>query len=458
MRSFEKDYKYLLLNLIPRRRLSVDRRRQIDRAIAGGSPEEIRQVSVLALEDLCKEGYFRRTDAVRENGHVSLTYLRRHGNYHLRVVLPIDEWRSAGGASAPITEPPSRPPVIEPAPIVALPAGGTTVDIVPDLIRSLSINGETQSILDRLESIMAVLPEWFQFADGKLVLSEERLNAHGEPPSENVRVLPEGQLADVPGYDRCRRSGQVELVDGVTAIQLGVRPPQQLQSPRGFTAFTVALVPILPLGEFWGVLVLWISGDLDASGRDRVDLARAAVSKVIENVLRLENLTSVDKLTGVYNRHFYDLQVRIEIERATRSGTELTMLVVDIDDFKQINDTMGHRKGDEALALVADLIRSNLRKIDLPFRYGGEEFVILLPGTGSTEAIHTAERLRLVVSESRDVADRVGEPVNLTVSIGAAVFPGHARSEEELFAKADAALYRAKSTGKNRVEFHREQD
>ena len=130
------------------------------------------------------------------------------------------------------------------------------------------------------------------------------------------------------------------------------------------------------------------------------------------------------------------------------------MLLLDIDDFKTINDTMGHKKGDEALALVADLIKENLRKIDLPFRYGGEEFVILLPGTSEMEAIHTAERLRKVISEYDRFIDEDSHPYRLSVSIGAAVFPDHARTEEELFSRADSALYTAKRKGKNRVEFY----
>jgi two-component system cell cycle response regulator len=147
--------------------------------------------------------------------------------------------------------------------------------------------------------------------------------------------------------------------------------------------------------------------------------------------------------------------VRIELERATRSATKLSMLVLDIDDFRAINNTLGHRKGDEALVVVADLIRDNLRKIDSPFRYGGEEFVILLPGTAEMEAIHTAERLRAVIAGYDEFLDDEGKCRQITVSIGAAVFPDDARTEEELFSRADAALYVAKRKGKNRVEFYR---
>ena len=113
-------------------------------------------------------------------------------------------------------------------------------------------------------------------------------------------------------------------------------------------------------------------------------------------------------------------------------------------------------KGDEALVVVADLMRSNLRKIDLPFRYGGEEFTVLLPGTAETEAIRTAERLRAMIEGYDEFVDREGKQRRMTVSIGAAVFPDQARTEEELFSRADAALYVAKRKGKNRVELYEE--
>ena len=451
MRIREKDYKYLLLNLIPRHRLSVDRRRQIDRAIAGGVPEEIRHVAIRALEDLCQGEYFTRGEAVAAEGQLAVTYRRPSGSYHLRVLAPASEWED----QRPVTETPQAPVQESPAPPQVAASDPLAVEIIPDLLRSLSINGEGDSTLARLDAIMAVLPEWLSFVAGRLVLVEERLNGHRETPSPNVRLAAERVLLQAPAYDQSRRSGRVDYVDGVAAATLGLEPPPEVDEAQ-LAEYTVAIAPISPLGQFWGALDIWVRGSDESTMRDRVDLASGTVSKIIENVVKLENLTSVDKLTGIYNRGFYDVQVRIEIERATRQGTELTMLIVDIDDFKKINDSMGHRKGDEGLAIVAELMRHNLRKIDLPFRYGGEEFVILLPGTGKAEAIHTAERLRMVVAESEALRDFDDKPVALRVSIGAAVFPVNARSEEELFSKADSALYKAKSSGKNRVEFYNE--
>jgi diguanylate cyclase (GGDEF)-like protein len=134
-----------------------------------------------------------------------------------------------------------------------------------------------------------------------------------------------------------------------------------------------------------------------------------------------------------------------------RSGTALSMLVLDLDDFKRINDELGHKKGDEALVAVAEIIRRNLRKVDLAFRYGGEEIVILLPGTPEFEAVHTAERLRRVIQQHRGFHDAIGNTREITVSVGAAVYPDTAKSADQLFVQADEAMYRAKQRGKNQV-------
>jgi diguanylate cyclase (GGDEF)-like protein len=188
----------------------------------------------------------------------------------------------------------------------------------------------------------------------------------------------------------------------------------------------------------------------------RLEAAANLVKQAVEFNSQIETITSVDALTQVYNRHFYDTQVSVEIERATRSGNEVSMLVIDLDDFKKVNDELGHKKGDEALSAVADLVRKNLRKVDLPFRYGGEEFVVLLPGTSEFESVHTAERLRRVIAENTGFKDLLGRPRTITVSVGVSVFPDTASSADELFNQADAAMYRAKQMGKNRVVLYKQ--
>ena len=452
-RIFEKNYKYLLANLVPRHRLSAARRKEIDRAIAGNDAAEIRLAAVHALEDLHRAEYFDRTETHDKNGHAVVTYVRSNGSYQIRLLVPRDEWAGtperdespADAGAQPAETPVADTDVVE-----------TTINILPDIIRSFSINGQRESTLQRLDAIMRYLPEWFCFSASRLVLLEDRIS-EGETRGDRILTLPEKDFQDTVIYHRCRESKQIAVLDSMSAEAVGLGPPVELKARGTLRSSQLAIAPIYPMGEFWGILEAWVAdGENGPLLRNRIEIAAGMVVQILENTIRLENLTSVDKLTGIYNRHFYDRQVRIEMERATRTATKLSLLVVDIDDFKRINDTMGHRRGDEALAIVADLISGNLRKIDMPFRYGGEEFVILLPGTGEMEAVHTAERLRAKIAECDEFITDDGTERRITVSIGGAVFPDNGRTEEELFSRADSALYRAKKKGKNRIEFHKE--
>jgi diguanylate cyclase (GGDEF)-like protein len=167
----------------------------------------------------------------------------------------------------------------------------------------------------------------------------------------------------------------------------------------------------------------------------------------------LEKLIYLDKLTGLYNRAYFDDQIEREIERANRSNEPVALLMADLDHFKRINDTHGHAAGDLALAHVASLIRANVRQIDVAARYGGEEFAILLPSTSQARALNTAERLRRVVHASRagEIIPALGD-AKLSLSIGLALYPDDAATSRLLFDRADrVALYAAKNRGRNRV-------
>ncbi|MEO6879213.1 MAG: diguanylate cyclase [Gemmatimonadaceae bacterium] len=166
---------------------------------------------------------------------------------------------------------------------------------------------------------------------------------------------------------------------------------------------------------------------------------------------RLEALATTDPLTRVLNRRALLDRLTAEVDRSRRFGSALSLLLLDIDHFKQINDTAGHLAGDSALRQLGALLEDAVRKVDIVARYGGEEFVAILPETASEGGVIFAERLRERIAE---MAFEVGadHPVHLTVSIGIATFPSpRVTSTEDLFARADEALYRAKSGGRNQV-------
>jgi diguanylate cyclase (GGDEF)-like protein len=158
----------------------------------------------------------------------------------------------------------------------------------------------------------------------------------------------------------------------------------------------------------------------------------------------------IDPLTGVASRRAFTETAEGEILRATRYGTPLSLIMVDLDHFKSINDTFGHLAGDAVLAHFARTITQAVREVDLVGRLGGEEFAVLLPGTSAAEAVQAAERMRAAVAESRLHAR--GQQLTYSASFGVAAFDQLELSFSEFLARADAALYRAKAQGRNRVE------
>ncbi len=166
---------------------------------------------------------------------------------------------------------------------------------------------------------------------------------------------------------------------------------------------------------------------------------------------RLEALATTDPLTRVLNRRALLDRLTAEVDRSRRFGSALSLLLLDVDHFKEINDTAGHLAGDSVLRQLGALLEDAVRKVDIVARYGGEEFVAILPETASEGGVIFAERLRERIAEmSFDVG--IDHPVHLTVSIGIATFPSpRVASTEDLFARADEALYRAKSGGRNQV-------
>jgi diguanylate cyclase (GGDEF)-like protein len=184
---------------------------------------------------------------------------------------------------------------------------------------------------------------------------------------------------------------------------------------------------------------------------DRV-LDLAIVHDVTEQrraVERLERLASTDDLTGAYNRRRFLALVADEIERCERYEREMSLLMLDLDHFKSINDSFGHLAGDATLVAFSDECSNHLRANDRFARMGGEEFAILMPEAGIADAAALGERLRLAV-EQLVVPDVDGAP-HTTVSIGGAQWE-HGWSTDELFARADRMLYRAKQAGRNRFE------
>jgi diguanylate cyclase (GGDEF)-like protein len=167
----------------------------------------------------------------------------------------------------------------------------------------------------------------------------------------------------------------------------------------------------------------------------------------------LAHLATIDALTGLFNRRYFETRLEQELQRQRRQLEDLSLLMLDLDNFKELNDTQGHLVGDMALKEVAEILRRAVRIFDVCARYGGEEFVILMPGAGSSTALRIAERIRRQVEQHFATGLRSGVPVPLTVSIGVSTASPNV-TRDALVTQADAALLNAKATGKNKVNLH----
>jgi diguanylate cyclase (GGDEF)-like protein len=215
-----------------------------------------------------------------------------------------------------------------------------------------------------------------------------------------------------------------------------------------------AIVPLIYQGNFIGLLLVrsddasrvWADNELLLLNTVADQLAVAVNQAHL--FAQMQQLASTDSLTGCYNRRSFELQLERDLHRAARMRQPLSLIMLDLDNFKLINDRAGHEAGDIALCMLAEALRSELRAVDTAARFGGDEFVIILPQANTEGALLVAERLRKRVAE----LDVPGFG-SVTSSFGVATYPRHASSRHSLVAAADRALYAAKNAGRNRISF-----
>ncbi|HET6180037.1 MAG TPA: sensor domain-containing diguanylate cyclase [Candidatus Sulfotelmatobacter sp.] len=298
---------------------------------------------------------------------------------------------------------------------------------------------------DLLSRVCLVIQQAFQVSHASLFLREEGdlvLRAH--EGTLTPCIPPGGRLpADREPWSRI-------LATGGTLIE------KDLTLPNSFKLYTECAsrmgIPLISFGQTLGVLTLHSSqrNAFRESELQSLESVADICASSIQNahyVERIRQLSYLDGLTGIFNRRFFELRIMEEIERARRCGTGMAVVMVDIDQFKKLNDEFGHLLGDEVLRQVSSLFHQQLRKIDVVCRYGGEEFAILLTQTNAQHALGVAEKLRRLV-EGWQFS---GVPRTVTLSAGVAAFPDQGTTRDELIRAADTGLYAAKQGGRNRV-------
>jgi diguanylate cyclase (GGDEF)-like protein len=210
-------------------------------------------------------------------------------------------------------------------------------------------------------------------------------------------------------------------------------------------------LPVVARGQIVGVIVVFAYPQRRFHAGDfaLLEMVGTQATIALQNA-RHYQLSTVDDLTRLYLRRHFDQRLRDEVARSRRYSKRFTLMLVDFDAFKEVNDRYGHAAGDRVLKMVAEILRQEVRSMDIPARMGGDEFAVLLPEVGWQGALLVAERIRRRLEGAAVEAD--GRPIHQTVSMGIASFPDHAgRDDRELLAAADAALYEAKTAGRNQV-------
>lgn len=242
-------------------------------------------------------------------------------------------------------------------------------------------------------------------------------------------------------------------------VQEGEVPPDSDMAAWATRSNEIGSHAALPLRSGESIIgVLLIASveprELVTAERDRLQVIANQSSLALQNALlheELERLSITDRLTELYNHGYLHQRLEEELERAARFRRRLSVIMLDIDDFKQFNDRYGHPKGDLVLRALSGVIRDNLREIDVAARYGGEEFVVVLPETDVAGALLVAERIRKSMAAIRQVGVDGDEPTAQTVSLGVAAYPTHGMTAAHLIEAADKAMYQAKRLGKNQV-------
>lgn len=230
----------------------------------------------------------------------------------------------------------------------------------------------------------------------------------------------------------------------------------RIDDSLNFRTRSILCVPLKSKGKILGVLEVINRIDGKPFGQKDLDLVLTLVDQAsiaIENSLLYRKATELaitDGVTQLYNFRYLHQALDVEISRSNRYRTEVSLIFLDLDYFKKVNDRYGHLVGSQALVEVGSILKRSLRPMDVICRYGGDEFIVVLPETGPQSALGTAERLRTTVESYTFHAD-TGEAFRLTASFGIAAYPNHVKDKNELIQLADQSMYRAKDTTRNAV-------
>lgn len=329
------------------------------------------------------------------------------------------------------------------------------IDALRDLIEVAKTVVSTLDLDTLLQAILVSAMHYSETPAGSVALYDTKkkelsLHAHRGLSSEFIKVerwtVSRGGLTE-----QILNSGEIFIVDDTESTPFFHNPVAINEGIR-----SLICVPLIFQDEIVGILYLddFKPRTFDRQRLELLSILSSFAALAIHNA-RLHKKTKLmaitDYLTGLYNHRYFQQILTQELGRARRYQKMLSLIILDIDNFKTFNDRFGHAVGDKVLIAIGEIVSRSLRKVDYAFRYGGEEFVILLPETSLENAVLTADRLRENIAEEAVNSIPETSEIRITVSAGVACYPENGTSREDLFALMDSYLYKAKSMGKNRV-------
>ncbi len=329
------------------------------------------------------------------------------------------------------------------------------IDALKDLIEVAKTVVSTLDLDTLLQAIMISAMQYAETPAGSVALYDARnkelsLHVHRGLSSEFIQVE-RWQVHPGGLTEQILNSGETFIVSDTHTSPFFNNPLAVKEGIR-----SLICVPLVFHDEIVGILYLddFIPREFDRGKLELLAILSSFAALAIHNA-RLHNRTKLmaitDYLTGLHNHRYFQQIFNQELGRARRYQKVMSMVILDVDNFKSFNDRFGHAVGDKVLVAIGDIIIRSLRKVDFAFRYGGEEFVIILPETTLDHAILTADRLRQKIADEAGQSVEEAEGVCITVSAGVASYPENGTSREDLFTLMDNFLYKAKSLGKNIV-------
>ncbi|MFH1866248.1 MAG: sensor domain-containing diguanylate cyclase [Candidatus Eisenbacteria bacterium] len=446
----------LLTRLLPVDRLDEDGMALYRSVVSAPEERAFRIGAVRLMDRLCELGYMRRLSRVESEGAVQLKY---------RNLLTLDTVSISLDKTEPLRAP-QQPPPADPSPAevgttpidLGEPTGGRVerprAAMSLSFLRAVAAASRRTDLAGALGYLYDILKDAVGADRVALAMSKGLVNSQAANLTEFGDVCEHDEESQVaPSYirERVEATGEVISVDDVR---------RDSRRFPGQATGSVAVAPLKAEAYVYGTLAISNvrSHAFDANSVAILQFVAEFAAGLIKRRLEVEELIFIDQTCQIHNRRYFDEQIAREIERSKRTGNAVALLIGDLDDFKRVNDTLGHAAGDSVLRQVGKILSENARQVDIVARYGGEEFGVILPDISRESALAVAERIRSTIAMHGFITGSEQRPTwDLTISIGGALYPLDASSKVDLMDKADRiAMYQAKRLGKNRVIMYRD--